>query len=64
MPGDHASIPHHWWSRYVTKLSDIGEEYSSKYRWGNEVIDRSTGEKIWEPMPLVNYPQTPYSCCS
>jgi len=55
MPGDHPNGPHRWWSKYVTKLSDFAEEYSTKYRWGNEVIDRSTGEKIWEPMPLVSY---------
>ena len=54
MPGDHASIPHHWYSKYVTKLSDVAEAYSATSGWGNDVINRRTGEKVWEPMPLVH----------
>jgi len=53
MPGDHATMPHHWYSNYVTDLSDFASEYSLKYHWGNDVVNRSTGEKVWEPMPLV-----------
>ena len=60
MPGDHPSIPHHWWGRYVTKMSEFGEEYSTANRWGNEVVDRSTGQKVWEPMPLVRAPESVY----
>lgn len=53
MPGDHANVPHHWYSKYVTKLSDVAEAYSATSGWGNDVINRRTGEKVWEPMPLV-----------
>jgi len=52
MPSDHTNAPHHWYSKYTTDLSEFAESYSSKHRWGNEVIDRATGEKVWEPMPL------------
>lgn len=53
MPGDHPTLPHHWWSKHVSKLSDFAESYSLKYKWGNDVVNRATGEKVWEPMPLV-----------
>ena len=56
MPGDHESMPHHWWGHYVTKLSSFAESYETKYKWGNETIIRATGEKVWEPMPLVPTP--------
>jgi phosphatidylserine decarboxylase len=52
MPGDHASVPHHWWGKYASDLSEFAESYSTAYKWGNEVVDRSTGQKVWEPMPL------------
>lgn len=54
MPSDHENVPHHWWGKYVTKLSDKAEAISAAHRWGNDVIDRSTGQKVWEPMPLVS----------
>jgi hypothetical protein len=56
MPGDHASVPHHWWSTYVSRLSDFAEAYSATSGWGDYTIIRRTGEKIWEPMPLVQCP--------
>jgi hypothetical protein len=62
MPGDHASVPHHWWGKYVSDLSEFAESYSTAYKWGNEVIDRSTGQKVWEPMPLVHTPFFPPGC--
>lgn len=53
LPGDHANVPHHWYSKYTTHLSEFAESFSTKYHWGNDVVNRSTGEKVWEPMPLV-----------
>lgn len=75
MPSDHQNAPHHWYSKYTTKLSAVAESYSEKHRWGNEVVDRVTGEKIWEPMPLVSQfllprlmghstPESECICCS
>jgi hypothetical protein len=53
LPGDHGDAPHHWYSKAVTHLSEFAESYSAKNRWGNEVVNRSNGEKVWEPMPIV-----------
>jgi hypothetical protein len=49
-------MPHRWYSKYTTKLSDFAEKYSEGHKWGNDVVDRKTGEKVWEPMPLVRLP--------
>jgi hypothetical protein len=60
MPGDHEDVHKHWWGKYVHKLSTVAESYETKHRWGDETINRATGEKIWEPMPLVTpFPNPP-----
>ena len=53
MAGDHEDVHKHWWGKYVRKLSTVAESYETKHRWGDETINRATGEKVWEPMPLV-----------
>ena len=57
MAGDHEDVHKHWWGKYVHKLSAVAESYETKHRWGDETIIRATGEKVWEPMPLVLPPQ-------
>jgi len=53
LASDHDHVRHHWWGKYVHTLSEYAESYSKHEGWGNNVLIRKTGERAWEPMPLV-----------
>jgi hypothetical protein len=43
----------------VSTLSSYADKYTQHEGWGNNVVIRKTGEKVWEPMPLVCNPFPP-----
>jgi hypothetical protein len=55
MPSDHPHVSGTWWSKHVAGISQFAETYEISHRWGVYVIQRSTGEKVFEPMPLVRH---------
>ena len=53
LAADHQHVRHHWWGKYVSTLSEYAESFTKHEGWGNNVVNRKTGENVWEPMPLV-----------